>query len=143
MKKVLLFFVVSLVLSGCNGSENESNANNNDLILGTWKLASKTLHSATADTVIPLQACELETVYTFKAEGAKFNGELRTYHTTTSDCSTETLAGRWGHEADNYYMIYNNNTTSVSWSDVVIAGSTMTASVVNGETRTIYTWTKQ
>ena len=131
------------MLTGCNGSENESNADDNDPILGTWKLTSKTLHSPTADTALTLQACELETAYTFKAEGAKFNAAQRTYHSSTSDCSTETLTGRWGHEADNYYIIYNNNTTSVTWSDVAIAGTTMTASVMNGENSTIYTWTKQ
>ncbi|MDI1256838.1 MAG: lipocalin family protein [Flavobacterium sp.] len=142
MKKVVLFSVISLMLFGCNGSQNESNANENDPILGTWKLTSKTLHT-TVDTPIALKPCELETTYTFKAEGAKFTGEQLTYHTATTDCGTEALLGRWGHENDSYYMIYNNNTVSVTWSEVIISGSTMTASVVNGESSTVYTWTKQ
>ncbi|MGK4567485.1 hypothetical protein [Flavobacterium sp. 3HN19-14] len=145
MKKVILFFALSLMLSACNGSENESNANEDDPILGTWSLASKTFHNPTTDidTPIVLKPCELETAYTFKAEGAKFTGAESTYHTTTSACSTENLMGRWGHEDDNYYMLYNNNTISLAWTEVVISGSTLTTKVVNGDgSHYIYTLDK-
>lgn len=138
MKKGILLIALSLAVFGCS-DDNAGNASGSDAIIGKWKLDSKTINA----TPVTLQPCETETFYTFKANGAKFSGEQHDYTATTSNCTVTNLSGRWGHENEAYYIVYNDNQVEIDWDSVTFSGTTMTTVQTNAVGTITETWTKQ
>ena len=138
MKKIVCFFAFALLLIGCSGSSNESNAESTDAILGKWKLVSQTYN----DHPVVLNDCALGNQFEFKASGARFSAVRNTYDATALTCLPEAIEGRWAKSDNTYYMTYGT-AFSILWSNVTISGNTMNTTLTEGPDVTVSTWQKQ
>lgn len=92
MKKLLMIFMSLVFLTACS-SDDDSNSNGDDPIIGTWILVGSSITNP--------QACTQESTITFNQD----NSGSGTFYIAETECQPQNSSGNWQNLGNSRYSI--------------------------------------
>lgn len=92
MKKLIFIFLSLAVLTACN-SDDDSNSNADDPIIGTWILVDSSIATP--------QTCTQESTITFNQD----NSGSGTFYIAETECQPQNSTGNWRNLGNSRYSI--------------------------------------